>query len=220
MIKLKNLKGKIIKNFVLVEIINDTDHLTVGSIDVKIGVSPSGEKYAEAEQSVRRGYVVVLPKKIDYSEAGTPFYNSARPDVGDVVYFDYLTGLHCEKATYQGKIYYIIPYYSLILALNSKMDVSTIKMLNGNILAQKVLKERSSKLEIKDTFFEDRFTIKKIGECNYDYMDGSIDDDNIKEGDVVLTKFKNYPELEPAYQLRMDGDSYIYFKRNTIIGVI
>lgn len=220
MIKLKNLNGKIIKNFVLVEIINDTDHLTVGNIDVKIGVSPSGEKYAEAEQSVRRGYVITLPKKITYSEAGTPFYNSARPKVGDVVYFDYLTGLNCDHATCEGKIYYILPYYSLILALNSEMDVSTIKMLNGYILAQKLLKERSSELEIKDSFFEDRFTVKKIGECNTEYMDESIDDDNIKEGDVVLTKFKNYPELEPAYQLRMDGNSYIYFKRNTIVGVI
>ena len=220
MIKLKHLNIKIPKNYVLIEVIDDTDYATIGDLNIQIGKTYLGDKYNEGLYSVRRGYLIAMPNKIDYSEAGTPWINDVRPDIGDVVYFEYLTGktsTHCE---YGGNIYYILPYRSLVLSLNAEMDTNTIQMLNGFIMAKNMLKQRSSELEIKDTYYDDRYEILRIGEPNRDYLDGLIDDDSIKVGDKVITRFKHYQELEPKYQCRLDGNYYIYFQRKEIIGIL
>ena len=172
MIKLNNLDITIPKNHVLVEVIDDTGFLTVGDVDIKLGNTVNGDKYSEGEFSIRRGYLITMPNKIEYSEAGTPWKNEDRPEIGQIVYFDYLTGKTGTHCSYEGKIYYILPFRSLVLSLNANMDTNTIQMLNGNILAQMVLKPRVSELEYKDTYYPDRFLIKRIGTPNKDYLDG------------------------------------------------
>ena len=162
-----------------------------------------------------------MPDKITYDEAGTPWKNPVRPPLGNIVYFDYLSGKVCEKVTYENKEYYILPYRSLVLHLDADMDTSTIEMLNGFLLARQISKPKESSLEYKEAFYEDRFDIKKAGVWNVDYIDeGKIDDKSIKEGSKVLTKAKNYPTLEADFQLRLNGEKYVYFQRETVIGIL
>ena len=220
MVKLTNLKVSIPKNHVLVEVIDDTGFLTISNTDIQLGNTKDGLKYSEGEFSTRRGYLITMPNKIDYSESGTPWKNEDRPNVGDIVYFDYLTGKNCTHCEYEGKIYYILPFRSLVLSLNANMDTNTIQMLNGFILADTVLRPRISELEYKDTYYPDRFLIKRIGSPNKEYLDGLIDDEGVKVGDVVLTRFRNYQQLEADYQLRLDGNKYVFFQRKEIIGIL
>jgi len=220
MIDYTKLTQKIPKNYVLVEPIKDNDKLSIGNLDIKVGRTPDGQVYNEGEQSVRRGYLLKMPNKIDYSEAGTPWVNSDRPNVGDIVYMDYLTAKNCDRYYIDGIECYLMPYRSLVLSLNVNMDTNTIQMLNGFILAKTMLKPRISELEYKDEFYPDRFIVERIGTPNKEYLDGLIDDESIKVGDVVLTRFRNYQYLEGDYQLRLDGSKYIFFQRKEIIGIL
>lgn len=221
MIKIKNIKTVTIpKNYCLVEAIDDSDNLSAGGIDIQLGNTKEGLKYNEGEFSVRRGYLIQLPDKVTYNEAGTPWMNDMRPVLGNVVFFDYLSGKVCEKVICNDKIYYILPYRSLVLHLDPNMDTDTIIMLNGFMLAQQLPKPRESALEIKDEMYEDRFVIKQAGICNRDYINGKIDDESVQEGSRVMTLAKNYPTLEADFQLRLDGEKYVYFKRETVIGIL
>jgi hypothetical protein len=226
MIEIKDInKLRVPKNHVLVKVIDDTSTMSVGDVTIDIARTKDGEKWSEGEHSIRRGYLVKLPERIFYSQAGTPWKNPTRPKIGNIVYFDYLAGKQaCNEGkliTNNGEIYYILPFLSLILHLNDKMDLDTVEMLNGFILAKKCLKTPVSSLEIKQEYYDDRYIIKRAGECNTDYLDeGKVDDDEIQEGCTVIAKFKNYPKLEADFQLRLDGQSYYYFKRETIIGIL
>lgn len=220
MIDYTKLQQKIPKNYVLIEPITDNDKLSIGELDIKVGRTVNGDVYHEGEQSVRRGYLLKMPDKIEYKEAGTPWINSDRPNVGDIVYMDYLSAKTCDRYVVDGIECYILPFRSLVLSLNPQMDITTVQMLNGNILAQIVLKPRISELEYKDTYYPDRFLIKRVGTPNKEYLDGLIDDESIKVGDVVLTRFRNYQYLEGSYQLRLDGSKYIFFQRKEIIAIL
>lgn len=220
MIKLKDLNIKIPKNYVLVEAIDDADHLSIGEMKIELP-TVNGDRYSEGEHSVRRGYLIKMPEKISYHESGTPWVNDTRPRVGNITYFDYLSGKVCDKAIFENKIYYILPYRSLILHLDPNMDYNTIEMLNGFVLARQLPKPKESELEYKDEFYEDRFEIKLSGRYNTNYIDeGKFDDESIQEGCKVLTKAKNYPTLESDFQLRLNGEKYVYFQRETVLGVL
>jgi len=197
------------KNYCLINPIKDNDELQSGDFKTKIGNTPDGIKYSGAEFSIRRGYLIQLPNKVEVSESGTPWFNPVRPLEGNIVYFDYLVARDCD--TYKG--HYILPYNSLILEVIG----DDVKMLNGYMLCQNLPRTKS---ELDDSVHEDRFIIKKVGECNLDYLDGSIDDERIKEESKVITKFSHYPNIEPAYQWRLDGNSYTYFMRKDVIGIL
>lgn len=202
------------KNYCLINSIDDTDELQSGEFKSKIGRTPDGIKYSEGEFSVRRGHLIHLPNRIDYSEQGTPWKNYVRPIVGNIVYFDYLTAKGAD--IYQGCL--IMPFRSLILHLNPDMDTNSIEMLNGYLLAHP-LPRTSSNLDIKSVY-EDRFKIKKAGELNLGYLDGSVDDKAIVEGSNVITRFNNICKLEADFQLRLDGSSYVYMQRKDCIGIL
>lgn len=221
MIKLKDLNCKIPKNFCLIEAIDDSSILSVGKVNITLGNAFDGRKFEEGLNSVRRGYLIKLPTKIDHSEKGCPWFNDTKPIVGNIVYFDYLIGLKCEKATFENKTYYILPIRSLLMQLDSEMVSNTTQMLNGFILAQKLTKAPISKFDVTTKEYDDRYVIKKVGTCNYNYLDSDVlDDDEIVEGSVVLTKYSNYPTLEAKYQNRFDGQEYYYFQRNAVIALI
>lgn len=225
MILLKTLNVHIPKNQVLIKVIDDTDHLTVGDINIKLGRTVQGDLYSEGEHSIRKGYLVKLPDRITYNEAGTPWINGILPKIGNIVYFDYLEGkkgaMEGKYCMYDNEIYYIVPFRSLVLHLSPDMDVDTIEMLNGNVLAQKLPKIPSSSLEIKKEYHKDRYVIKKAGKCNENYLEAyKIDDEDIVEGTKVLTRFENYPLLEAQFQNRLNGQSYTYFKRETVVGIL
>jgi len=221
MIQLSNLDVKIPKNYVLVEVIDDSQILKTGSLEVKVGKTKDGVKFNEGEHSVRRGYLIKLPDRVTYDEAGIPWKNPVVPKIGNIVYFDYLTGFSCDKAILKNKIYYILPYRSLILQVNPNMNTNTIEMLNGFILAQYIPKTKESDLEVIQKYYRDRYTVKRAGKPNTEYKDENVvDDPLIQEGTKIITQFENYPVLEADYQLHLDGESYIYFQRNAAIGII
>jgi hypothetical protein len=214
-------KAKIRKNYVLVKIIDDTDKLNIGDVEIKLGKTKDGLDWDAGEHSVRRGYITKLPESVTYDEAGTPWHNPTVPRIGNIVYFGYLEGITCEKVVCDNIIYYVLPYRSLILQLNPNMDTDTTEMLNGFVLAQKLPKTKGSELEIKESFYEDRFEIKVAGVHNTAYKDDNITDDPIiTEGSKVITKAKNYPVLEAEYQLRLDGNQYVYFQRKDVMAIL
>jgi len=199
---------KIPKNYVLLDPIDDREYLLAGDREIKMSKTVDGEEYSPGLYTIRRGYLTALPNKIDHSNIGTPYINNIRPNIGSIVYLDYLILKDADK--YKGQ--FIVPYNSLIL----EVVKDGVKMLNGYMLSKKLSFEGT--LEAKD--YDDRYEILKAGERNLDYLDKSIDDESIVKGTKVLTRYSNYPVLEPERQLRLDGNAYYYFRRRDVLGVL
>jgi len=155
---------KPINNNVLVRIDDRHDEITYGTLTLILDTSFEPGIHAE-----NKGVIVKVPDKFVYSEKPLP--NTAEWDTdieveeGDLVWFDYLTGIECSKVECQEKLYYILPYHTLYVARRREEVVP----LNGYVLCQPIInKEKFIEFEIEreDAKYA---TVKYAGSCNKRY---------------------------------------------------
>jgi hypothetical protein len=215
-IKIDINKVNTYKNNVLIRMVDDNEKI-VGKSGLEFWVDTS---YQKGDYSHKHGVLAKLPTKITYCDKGVPWRNNSRPSVGDEVWYKY--NLDDTKDIYQSgdDFYCLVPYRDLVLSHNRKCPESSILMLNGYMLAQKMKMPKENELDITDRDYPDRYIIVYAGEHNREYVNELwIDDNEIDEGCEVMTRFDRYPELEYDLQLRFDGNKYYYFQRKEVVGV-
>jgi len=208
---------KPISNSVLVRINEMHDEITYGTLTLKLDTSFEVGKHA-----ANKGVVIKVPEKFVYSK--TPNINTSDWDTdieaeeGDLVYFDYLSGIECNKVECEDKLYYILPYHTLYI-LKRKNKVIP---LNGYVLLEPVIKEEGYKDFKFDREQAKYATVAYSGSCNKKYRNKQyFDDSAIKAGEKVIYGKVSGLFLEQEEHSSFNGNKrYRIIQRRYLTGII
>jgi len=126
------------------------------------------------------------------------------------------------------QLYYIIPYEDLYL----KKDGDKVKMLNGWVLAEMIddkakwiRQSEQAGLVIPDTLkkkqFNDRIGVIRYIDEPVEYLfDDQYDHPEIKEGNVVMFKWRANRRLEPGAKYFAKDDDLIVTRRSNIMAIL
>ena len=223
--KLNNIDE--LKLHVLIEIKGDFNEETTSGIII----GNEATKYNKDAHAVRNGVLTKMPHWINWE--AMKWKTDYFPKVGDKVIFDFVDASsdNAMRVTHGGKIYIILPYTSLIMAFNDK---GYVRMLNGFLLAQKVLKRAKGVykgIEVtKDEYYDDIYHIKYDGKPNISYkeqgmMSGEtrayVDDPSIVAGDkMYMTRASSFPVLEDPLHWKFSEKTYYVMQRKDIIAEV
>lgn len=205
-----NLDIRPINGRVLVRV-DRSQYLTLGSGLVLGDIEHITEEYKlymPADHAIRHGEVVAIPteKRIKTTQA----YTDIVIKVGDLVWFDYYSGMNAELLKYNDDWLYLINYEDLILRKNGE----DVEMLNGKLLADTFEKDSISGLmAFKKVKVLDMAVITHDGKP-VDYIHHA-NNEHIKTGDTVLTTPVVY-NLENECHLLFDGKPHRVIERKNI----
>jgi co-chaperonin GroES (HSP10) len=113
---------------------------------------------------------------------------------GDKVWFGAHPFKHSQGFTYQGRTLALMDYRTLLMR---ERDGESY-MLNGYVLAERVERESPSKIIASPfkEFYPNIFRVVKTGQPVEYKLSAYKDIDDLEEGDLVLTRFTDYPLLE------------------------
>jgi len=135
-----------------------------------------------AENAQRVGRVVWIPRYLNYKEMEA--YADMDLQVGDKIWFDYMTGLNCVRYDVDNVEYKFMNYSDLYVADRDGEKI----LLNGFCLFELVDDEIDSPLALKTGRKDSRYGIcKYAGKPNKKYVsDVWVDDERIVEGVKVI----------------------------------
>ncbi len=212
--KLSSLK--MTNNKVLVEITETNEGRTskggiiLGvNIDIMYG---AGEESNVADQGVIHGYVHAIPDKLFFdrdSEDGLPWETELEIEVGDRLVFDYLDALNCDEIEVGDRVFKILDYTSLYVAIRGEDIIS----LNGYNLLLPCLRKPTSEFDInQETRDFSKGVVKHLAKPNKRYNDiNKSDGIELGVGDTVMftdhyaknplfaERYKEYVTLDEQY---------------------
>ena len=217
---------KPISNSVLLRINEKHDKLTYGTLTLI-----NDTTYDIGKHAPNKGVVVKVPDKFVYSK--TPNINTSDWDTdieveeGDLVYFDYLSGIECNKIEHEDKLYYILPYHTLYISkreVYDKLNITKTEIipLNGYVLLEPIIKEEG----YKDFKFEREqakyATVAYSGSCNKKYRNKQYyDDSDIRAGEKVIYGKVSGLFLEQEEYSSLNGNKrYRIIQRRFLTGII
>lgn len=237
---------KPINNNVIIEcVIPDEEVRPSGLIivkDLEFFVSKSKESVEKQDQSAhldRYGIVTKLPEKLDCKKMD--WETELEIKVGDQVWFDYHSGLHCPIIEVEKKSYRILTYDTLIVAkrlLNiyqnysgwilSELQVDKngigelIIPLNGYCLFEEISEIPKTKLIIPFKHTDKKIGIVKYtGNKNKSYKNKKkFDDVDINVEDKVIFRNQINNLLENEMYRKFSDEDLRYQQRADIFGVI
>lgn len=179
----------------------------------KSGIIVVGDvDFNPAENAQRVGVVEWVPSYLNYRE--TESETDMELEVGDRVWFDYMTGLNCVRFDVGGDEYKFMNYSDIYVADRDGKKI----MLNGNCLFELVDDEVKSELAIKTGKKDVRYGIcKYAGKPNKRYEgDKWVDDEEIVEGmkvifgmPPVMLEDSLHEELEGGGKLRISQRRFL-----------
>ncbi len=236
---------KPISNSVLVLIEEMHDEITHGTLTLKLDTSFEVGKHAP-----NKGTVIRVPEKFVYSKKASLNTGDWDTDIeieeGDLVWFDYLTGLECNKVECKGKLYYILPYYTLYVAkkiikggfewsdegdgrssVNFKkgkgpFNVEKIIPLNGYILCEPIINTEKY-IDFEFEREEAKYAmVAYVGSCNKKYRGFRYHDDPaVQVGCKVIYGMATNLWLEQEEHSSFNGKKrYRITQRRYLTGII
>ena len=150
-------------------------------------------RYNPVDHAVRFGEVAVISVK-----------ETADVKPGDLVWFDYLSGINAKLFDVKGKYYYLLEYSSLIVRKRG----DEVMPLNGMVLCEPIFKtERLGAYEVE---------LVDPNNAIIRYMQGSDENAELKPGDKIFTK-SPVMFLEDKTHLFFDGKMYRFLSLNKIL---
>lgn len=198
-----------VNDYVLIKV-DRSPYLKLSSGIVLGDVESINEEYRmfmPAEHAIRHGEVVAFPNK----ETITNYVFTSPIDilVGDLVWFDYQTGIYAPLLMYENQYLYMVKYESLIVRKRG----DSIVTLNGNLLCDTYTKatgqlDISSSKEVKNMVVITHVGLPVVYKHH-------ADNDHIKKGDVVMTNEIVYM-LESDMHLFLDGKKHRVVERKDL----
>jgi len=199
---------KPISNSVLVRIDDRNDEITYGTLTLKLDTSFEIGKHA-----ANKGVVIKVPEKFVYSKI--PNINTSDWDTeievepGDLVWFDYLSGIECNQIECKGELYYVLPYHTLYVSRRKEEVIP----LNGYVLLEPIIKEEGYKDFKFDRERAKDAIVAYSGSCNKKYRNKQYyDDPAIKAGEKVI-----YGKVSGLFLEQEEHSSFNGKKRHRII---
>jgi len=208
---------KPISNSVLVRIDDRHDEITYGTLTLKLDTSFEVGKHA-----ANKGVVIKVPEKFVYSNKPLPntgdWDTEIEVEEGDLVYFDYLTGIECNQIECKGKLYYVLPYHTLYVVRRKEEVIP----LNGYVLLEPIIKEEGYKDFKFDRERAKYAIVAYSGSCNKKYRNKQYyDDPAIKAGEKVIYGKVSGLFLEQEEHSSFNGDKrYRIIQRRHLTGII
>jgi hypothetical protein len=206
-------------NYVLCKPVLDTNYIQTSQANLMVDVTYKPEHHARVVCEV------VYPPLFLQHKRGNDLLMEWETEpnlkIGDLIWVKYITALNCYRITWrtdEGDVQlFLIPYDTVFLAKRGERVI----MLNGYVLAERLLERVESTLIIPEKFTERTAVVRYLGQPNKWYATpNDMDDDYLCEGDEVLLAFKNYKLLEnPLHRLFSDKD-YLVLQRRHIAAVL
>ena len=238
---------KPLNNYLLIKPHLNTDEIKLGKIDLRIDTSFEREKHAPTY-----GEVVAVPNKLIFKQKNppsvgkpTPHFTMLAPDmypesvsydvdmeveVGDTIYFHYLTKQDCESNSRvikddEGNTLYLVKYDNCFVVKRK----DNIIPINGYVIAERIsFKEKFSNLELPEWLKNKESVkyarIKYVGKHvrgyrgEHDICELNID---VKEGDIVVYDKNSDIPLQYSFHNNLEDDSeYIRMQRRDMSAII
>jgi sRNA-binding regulator protein Hfq len=208
----------LLNGYVLVEV--DLNLTTDSGLIVPFAGSLT-ESYDRVGHCIRSGIVRKFSTDYMYDGKNQEYLWKSRIEIeeNDIVWFDHVASIDSLKIFNKGKLYYVLPYYSLYVA-KRKIDAwkTDVIMLNGYTLVQEIDNYDGYFI----TLYKDKrnpiVEVKHTGSNNDEYLDGEGYDTNVEVGDRYETFHYTMIKLEDDNHLSFNGDEkyYVIQKRRFI----
>lgn len=168
------------------------------------------------------GTVVKVPEKLfrrekPKNEFGMEHGTIVEVEKGDEVWFMRSESFNCPAFIIDEKLYYLIDYAELILAVRDDKKI----LLNGNILMRRVfdgVEERGLFTGISEKEDKCKGVVEKVGRPNDWYLTkGVVEPNDIEEGDKVISKL---PMINLENSLYSVLDDCVYMQRRWLVAVM
>lgn len=218
------LNAKPLPGKVLIEVFDKNSTLSYGSLNLHVKVGEAigaSDRTAtgDGEHMERSGKVVAV---CDYVKPTEKYNYDTKVEVGagDEVWFSSSAFAVSEREGRLFKVderrFIIMDYHRLYMR---ERDGES-QMLNGYMLLEAVEKVNDSIIELPSPeYYEDVYRLVKRAEP-IEYVDKYYDDPAIKEGDLVYTRFKNYPKLEEMGHRHYSDKTYYIVQPKEIVGTV
>lgn len=193
----------------LVEVEVGYDDIVVGDVKLKMSRNAHGMHYDRIAHAARHGKVVRLPLAKEII-VPNEWVTDVEVEVGDDVWFEAFEGLEADKWAWKGKLYYVLPYRSLVVAKRG----DDIIPLNGYVIGD--LQDTQGELTVIEK--AKRMVNMKILHLGTKVSyPGSRYESEHKEGDLVRLDVDYLPELEDKDHMTFGGGMHVYFHRKNIV---
>lgn len=168
-------------NMILLEELTDNTVKKIGDIEIVFPTHVRWGKVA-ARNSVRYARVKAVPEKFIVRRATGQYKTRWKTDIevcaGDTIWVSHTAILNSEKFLCDGKMYFVVDYQSLVVAMGDR-----ITPLNGYVLVKKIEEEQSKVLSVRKK--SQKALVKYVGNP-VQYMDKRLSHVQLEEGDVIL----------------------------------
>lgn len=208
-IMLEKLPQRILNGKVLIRVFPD-EYLKVGNLmlgDIE-SVHTEKRRYQPVDHAIRYGEVVLKSSGLSLSENITAHIEV---EVGDLVWFDFHSGMTATLFEIGKCYYYLLDYASLIVRKRG----DEIYPLNGKVLCEPVIKKKSA-LGYEEEYVDAKEAIVKyVGQVvEHKHKKAAP----VKVGDRIITR-QPIIFLENDLHLFLDGNKYRFVSIFNIEGV-
>jgi len=172
--------------------------------------------WVRSQNADRTGLVRGVPNQL-VRKRNHLWKTTVETEVGDTVWFDFMTGENCDRIQTESKLYYLMDYFDLYAVRRG----DEVIMLNGYCLFSPVKDDVKSSLAIDTGRMDARFGVAEyLGSYNEYYFAGLADDPMIQKGHKCVFSLPPVM-LESEYMARFDGKKqYRISQRHNIMAYI
>lgn len=217
-IKLDSLNIKPLPGQVLIETFDKNEKMQYGELELYTPVQEydfgnPNEGTATShimKHSEKEGRIIAICDYIKNNRGDFDFEIEVECKEGDWVWFNAHAFQNSQKLTYKGRKLTLLDYRQLYMREE--------KMLNGYVLATREPRPQESEVIVSPfkEYYPNLFRIVKRGDPIKYTVEVYNDFEDMKEGDLVVTKMFDYPKLEEAGHRRLYEEEVVVLQTKEI----